>query len=150
MKCRPLMCGFQLWEIPQEEAGIGKAAKTVHIFRRALQLRCGKIDPHMRNNSLPSSTQLYLSFWGLAVFTVLAFCPWALHAQCSDDTDPNSLACQIEDSGNSSTKPQEAPAVFNLSGPAQSQPGADVSSDASAVGSLAAGSSYTERPSREG
>jgi polysaccharide biosynthesis/export protein len=151
MKCRRLMCGFQLWEIPQEESGIGKAAKTVHIFRGALQLRCGRIDPDMRNSSLPSSTRLYLSFSGVAVATVLAFCPWTLHAQCSDDTDPNSLACQIEDPGNSSTKMQEAPAVFNLSGPAQSQPRADVSSEASAVGSLAAGSSYTEqRPPREG
>jgi protein involved in polysaccharide export with SLBB domain len=150
MKCRRLMCGFQLWEIPQEESGIGKAAKTVHTFHGALQSRCGKIDPHMRNNSLPSSNGLYLFFGGLAAAAVLAFCPRALHAQCSDDTDPNSLACQIEDPGNSSTKTQEAPAVFNLSGPVQSQPRADVSSEASAVGSLAAGSSYTERPPRGG
>jgi polysaccharide biosynthesis/export protein len=145
------MRGFQLWEIPQEESGIGKAAKTAHIFRGALQMQCGKIDLHMRNNSLPSSTRLYLSFWGVAVATVLAFCPWTLHAQCSDDTDPNSLACQIEDTGNSSTKTQEAPAVYSLSEPVQGQPRADVSSEASAVGSLAAGSSYTEQRSpREG
>jgi hypothetical protein len=75
MKYRRSVCGFQLWEIPQEESGIGKTAKAVRIFRDALQLRCGKIDPHMRNNSLPSSTRLYLPFWGLAVATVLAFCP---------------------------------------------------------------------------
>src|SRR5580698_4592585 len=78
--------GFQLWEIPQEESGIGKEAKTVHIFRGALQLRCGKIDPHMRNNSLPSSTRLYLYFGGLAAAAVLAFCQCTLHAQYSDDT----------------------------------------------------------------
>ena len=54
------------------------------------------------------------------------------------------------DPGNSSTHTQEAPAVFNLSGPVQSQPRADLSSEASAVDSLAAGSSYTERPPREG
>ena len=89
----------------------------MHIFRGALHLRCGKIDPHMRNNSLPSSTRLYLSFWGLAATVALIFCPWPIRAQCSDNTDPNSLACQVEDPDNSSTKTQEAPAVFNLSGP---------------------------------
>jgi polysaccharide biosynthesis/export protein len=151
MKCRRLTCGFQLWEIPQEESGIGKTAKTVRIFRGALQLRCGKIDPHMRKNSLPSSTRLYLSFWSLAATAALIFCPGTLRAQCSDDTDPNSLACQVEDPGNSSTQTQDAPAVFSLSGPVQSQPHADLSSEAPAVGSLAAGSSYTEqRPPREG
>jgi protein involved in polysaccharide export with SLBB domain len=105
----------------------------------------------MRNNSLPSSGRLYLHLGGLAATAFLIFCPSALHAQCSGDTDPNSLACQVEDPGNSSTETQEAPAVFNLSGPVQSQPRADLSSEASAVGSLAAGSSYTEqKPPREG
>ena len=85
---------------------------------------------------------------GLAIAAALAFYPLTLHAQCSGDTDPDSLACQIEEPGDSSTQTQEAPAVFDISGPAQRQPRADVSNDASAVGSLPAGSTYTERPLR--
>jgi protein involved in polysaccharide export with SLBB domain len=150
MKCRRLAGEFQLWEIPQEESGIGKTSKAVRIFRGALQLRCGRIDPHMRNDSLPGSSWLYVSYWSVAVLAAVAFCPWTLHAQCSEETDPNSLACQIEDPGNSSTQTQESPDVFNVTGPVQNQPRSDVSSEASSVDSLAAGSSYTARPAREG
>ncbi len=88
--------------------------------------------------------------WGLAIAAALAFCPRTLHAQCSDDSDPDSLACQIEEPGGSSSHSQEAPAVFDVSGPAQKQPRADLSNEASAVGSLTAGSTYTERSSQQG
>ena len=91
---------------------------------------------------------LRLSYLGLTVIAALAFFPWPLHAQCSDDSD--SLACQIQEPTNSSSQSQEAPAVFDVSGPVQRQPRADQSSEASAVGSLTSGSTYTERFSQPG
>lgn len=91
-----------------------------------------------------------MSYLGLAVASAFALYAWPLHAQCSDDSDPDSLACQIQEPGSSSSQSQEAPAVFDVSGPAQKQPRADRSSDASAVDSLAAGSTYTERSPHPG
>jgi protein involved in polysaccharide export with SLBB domain len=81
--------------------------------------------------------------------TATLFYPRAFHAQCADDSDPDALACQAQDGLTPSTGTQEAPAVFQISGPDAKHPHADLSNEASAVGSLANGSSYTERPSGE-
>ena len=91
-----------------------------------------------------------LSYLGLVIPLAVAFYPGPLHAQCSEDSDPDSLACQIQEPGGSSSQSQEAPAVFDVSGPVQRQPRADQSSEASAVGSLTSGSTYTERSSQPG
>jgi protein involved in polysaccharide export with SLBB domain len=104
----------------------------------------------MRNHSFPQFIGLRVSCWGLAVAAALASYPRSLHAQCSDDSDPDSLACQIQEPSSSSSQSHEAPAVFDVSGPVQKQPRADLSNEASAVGSLTAGSTYTERSSQPG
>jgi len=62
----------------------------------------------------------------------------------------DSLACQIQEPTNSSSQSQEVPAVFDVSGPVQRQTRADASTEASAVDSLAAGSTYTEGSSQSG
>ncbi len=70
-----------------------------------------------------------------------------MHAQCSDDSAPDSLACQVQQPLSSPSSTQQAPAVFDISGPDQRQPRPDLSSEATAVGSLPAGSEYNEGPS---
>ena len=102
----------------------------------------------MRNLSFPHFIAIRMACWGMIIATALVFHPRSLRAQCSDDSDPDSLACQIQVTSNSSGQSQEAPAVFDVSGPVQRQPRADQSSEASAVGSIAPGSNYTERSSQ--
>jgi len=91
---------------------------------------------------------LRISLFSIFIVVVPTICLRAVHAQCSADTDPDSLECQVQAPLNSSTATQEAPAVFSLPGPDQKQPRADLSNEASAIGSLPDGSTYTERPSR--
>ena len=103
----------------------------------------------MRNTSFARPVWNQVAPFLITIAAVLAFYPRMLQAQCSEDSDPDSLACQVQAPLNSSMPTQEAPAVFSLSGPDQKQPRADLSNEASAIGSLPDGSTYTERPSGE-
>ena len=97
----------------------------------------------MRNDSSCHRARLRASGLAMAIAAASLFPAPALHAQCTDD-DPNSLACQLQQPVDTSTPSSESPAVFDLSQPEQKQPRPDRSSDASANGSLPAGSIYTE------
>ena len=81
-----------------------------------------------------------MAILSLSIASVLASYPRTLPAQCFD--------CQNQPPLSPSTPAGEAPAVFNLSGPEPGQPRADLSNEATAIGSLPAGSAYTERPSQ--
>ncbi len=116
-------------------------------FQLALRLCCGKNDPYMSNPSFARFVSIRISVFLIAILAALAFCPRTLRAQCSEDSDPDSLACPVQAPLNSSVPTEEAPAVFSLSGPGQKQPRADLSNEASAIGSLPVGSTYTERAS---
>lgn len=104
----------------------------------------------MRNRSYTHSKKIPTAIFLFAgAMALLAFSA-SLNAQCSDDSDPDSLACQVQAPLNSSAPAQEAPAVFTISGPDQKQPRADLSNEASAVASLPDGSTYTEGPTGKG
>jgi protein involved in polysaccharide export with SLBB domain len=118
-------------------------------FGLARRLCCGKNDPYMRNTPSARSMWIRVAFLSISIASVLAICPRTLPAQCSADSDPDSLACQDQAPLSSSKSTEETPAVFNLSGPNERQPRADLSNEATATGSLPAGSAYTERQSRD-
>jgi len=105
----------------------------------------------MRNNSsgnLPSRQigRSVLFFVLLSTFTV-ASTPAPLHAQqCSDEEDPDSIACQLSQPVNTSSPTGESPASLSLEQQQQQQPRPDRSGNASANGSLSNGESYTEQP----
>lgn len=80
----------------------------------------------------------------LALFS-LAQSP-LLHAQCSPEDDPDSVACQMQQPVNTSTPTGESPASLSLTQSQQQQPRADLPSEASANGSLTPGATYTEQP----
>jgi protein involved in polysaccharide export with SLBB domain len=69
----------------------------------------------------------------------------ALHAQCGDD--PDSIDCQMQQPVNTAPADGESPTTYSLTQPAQAQPRADQSNEATANGSLSNGSNYTEPPS---
>jgi len=106
----------------------------------------GKNNLYMRNISWARSFCYRLSFLLLALAVVLS--SRASKAQCSDD-DPSSIECQMQAPTDSSVQTHAAPAVFDISGPQQKQPRADLSNEASAIGSLAVGSTFTEASSEE-
>ena len=141
------MSRIQFWENPQEEFGIWEGEESRRHFWLALRLCCRKNVSYMRNTSFVRTMSIQVVFLSLSM-PLLACCPRTLPAQCSADSDPDSLACQDLAPLSSSTPTEEAPALLNLSGPNQRQPRADLSDEASATGSLPAGSAYTERPSR--
>ena len=105
---------------------------------------------YMRNISFVRTMSIRVVCLSIAIAAALSLCPRTLHTQCPDDSDPESLACQDRAPLNSSTQSEEAPAIFSLSGPNQQHPRADLSNEATAIGSLPAGSAYSERPSRDG
>ena len=84
-------------------------------------------------------------FWFFVLVALLAVAAPALRAQCTDE-DPGSIDCQMQQQPSvpSAIQSSESPAVFDVSQPSQSQPNADRSNEASANGSLPAGSAYTE------
>lgn len=74
----------------------------------------------------------------------------ALHAQqCSDEDDPSSVDCQLQQPVNTTSPTGESPASLSLSQQQQQPPRPDRSGDASANGSLSNGDNYTERSSPE-
>ena len=80
---------------------------------------------------------------GLAIAAAVAFFSPALHAQCSGD-DSGSVACQIQQAGNSPASTVVTPAVLGLTEQPESEPSADRSNEATASGSLPSGSAYSE------
>jgi protein involved in polysaccharide export with SLBB domain len=89
----------------------------------------------------------------LAGSAVLFFCALALHAQCSTGDDPDSYACQMQQTAPppSTTQSPASPAVLSMQEtPQQKTPRADNSTDASANDSLTGGASYTEQTLRNG
>jgi polysaccharide export outer membrane protein len=119
------------------------------IFSFVLRAGSANNGSSMRNHSSVCSTCLRIAMLGLAMASVLALRSPALHAQCSDGDDPDSLACQIQEPVESTTPAPDSPAVLSLSETEQKQPRADRSTEASASGSLPGGSTYTERAPRE-
>jgi protein involved in polysaccharide export with SLBB domain len=103
----------------------------------------------MRNHSFVCPSYCTLPLRGLLVVAAIAFFSPALHAQCSVEDDPDSLACQIQAPANSPTQTPESPAVLSLTEPAQKPPRADRSNNASAYDSLQKGATYTEDAPRE-
>lgn len=89
----------------------------------------------------------------IAGAALLAFCAPQLGAQCSTEDDPESYGCQMQQAAPvSSTTPSAAsPAVLSMQEtPQQATPRADLSTDASASGSLSNGTAYTEQSQRKG
>jgi len=69
----------------------------------------------------------------------------AVHAQCSDNDDSDTLGCQVLPSPLSSPEAGDSPAVLSLAQqPKQTAPRADRSTAASASNSLTAGANFTE------
>ncbi len=99
----------------------------------------------MRNHSLVCMRPARRLAFGFVLAAVLAVSAPQSQAQC--DSDEDSLDCQLPNQAGATTESQQDAAVFSLSGPEQKQPRADASNDATAVGSLSAGSGYTERSS---
>jgi protein involved in polysaccharide export with SLBB domain len=71
----------------------------------------------------------------------------ALHAQCADD--PDSIDCQMQQPVNAAPSNGESPATYSIAQPVPMQPRADQSNEATANGSLANGSNYTEAATPE-
>jgi protein involved in polysaccharide export with SLBB domain len=100
----------------------------------------------MRNDSSLRLSRC-AAFLAFAVAVIPAAFSPALHAQCSDQDDPTSVACQLQQPVNTSTPTGESPASLSLSQSQQPQQRPDRSTDASATGSLSSGATYTEQPS---
>ena len=101
----------------------------------------------MRNHSSVHAHSARRLAFGLVLAATLAVSAPSLVAQCGDGSDEDSLDCQLPNQAGATTQTQQDAAVFSLSGPEQKQPRADASSESTAVGSLSAGSGYTERSS---
>lgn len=99
----------------------------------------------MRNDSSIRSTSCFTFFAFLIVLLCASFAA-PLHAQCSEQDDPDSIACQMQQPVNTSTPTGESPASLSYTQTQQQQPRADRSSEASANGSLSSGASFTEQP----
>jgi polysaccharide export outer membrane protein len=102
----------------------------------------------MRNDSSIQPTRC-VPFVAFSLALILASVTPALHAQCSDQDDPDSIDCQLQQPVNTSTPTGESPASLSLSQSQQAQPRPDRSTDASASGSLSSGAAYSEQPSGE-
>jgi protein involved in polysaccharide export with SLBB domain len=101
----------------------------------------------MKNSSFSQSHWFRFSIFCIVV--AIALSARVSRAQCSDDTDQDSLECQMQAPAESSIQTQTAPAVFDIAGPEQKRPRADRSNEASAVGSLTVGSTFTEGSTRQ-
>jgi protein involved in polysaccharide export with SLBB domain len=107
----------------------------------------------MRNRSSVCSPLLRLLLHSIVGAAFLAFCAPALLAQCSAADDPDSYACQMQQTPPppSTTQSPASPAVLSMQEtPQQGTPQADRSTEASANGSLSSGANYTEQSLRNG
>jgi polysaccharide biosynthesis/export protein len=104
----------------------------------------------MRIDSSAGSIRHSSFSFSLVLATLLAIAAPALRAQCTND-DPDSIDCQMQQQQPvpATIQSSESPAVFDVTPPSQSQPRADRSNEASANGSLPAGSAYTEATTQQ-
>lgn len=93
----------------------------------------------MRNDSSAPRARCS-TFFALLTALFLAGFSSSLHAQCSDQDDPGSVDCQLQQPVNTSTPTGESPAALSLTQSQQQQPRADRSNEATANGSLSTGS----------
>jgi polysaccharide export outer membrane protein len=128
---------------------IGTDALSYRSFHCRQRPRYGNNGASMRNDSSTRPLRCASVFVPLLACVLASFLP-ALHAQqCSDEDDPGSVDCQLQQPVNTSSPTGESPASLSLSEQQQQQVRPDRSSDASANGSLSNGESYTEQPSQE-
>ncbi len=107
----------------------------------------------MRNHSFAQPAFPLAMLQYVALGSMLTFATPVLHAQCSSDDNQDSFGCQLQQAAPlPSTAPSAASsAVLSLAQQADhGSPQADHATEASAVGSLPSGSSYTERASGNG
>jgi protein involved in polysaccharide export with SLBB domain len=102
----------------------------------------------MRNDSSARHTRRALSL-AIVLALLCALRPVPLRAQCSEEDDPNSIGCLMQQPVNTSSPAGESPATLSLTQPQQLAPRADRSSEASANDSLSTGATYTEPLSPE-
>jgi protein involved in polysaccharide export with SLBB domain len=102
----------------------------------------------MRNDSSARPARRARSF-AIALTLLCALWPAPLRAQCSEQDDPNSIGCLMQQPVNPSSPGAESPATLNVAQPQQQAPRPDRSSEASASDSLSSGATYTEQLSPE-
>lgn len=126
-------------------SGFETGAMSLEIFWFEVWVGCGNNGASMRNHSSVLTHVCRAALLYPALAAALALSVPALHAQCSDDDDSDSLGCSAPPQPSNLSEPGESPAVLTLAQqPRQPAPRADHSNEASARNSLSAGSSYSE------
>jgi len=98
----------------------------------------------MRNNSSARPARGPSCFAYLALQLLVCFAA-SVHAQCANQDDPDSIACQMQQPVNASAPGGESPATFSIT----QQPHAENSYETTPGAGLSNGATYTDQPPTE-